>query len=248
MLHPPHVATPDRPLIVTDPKIRKMLQLAGLRFMCSRARWLDSEATRIWQFLKAGTMTSDEVDAELEEMGALDLVYPELMGASRMKHESQFSADIPPPDLDDPFPHTHPGTDELRYRFHLEEQERKKAREVPVRLQADREEWGSGFPYLEPFEFFGADDHQKMWIIKGIIARGETSAWIAPPGGMKSALMAELSLCSSYGQDWHGFQSKATLGVVYFALERADLVRRRLRAHLERIGNIGNPAISLRLP
>ncbi|MBP1065314.1 hypothetical protein JOE51_006781 [Bradyrhizobium japonicum] len=70
-----------RPLVVTDPKIRKMLQLAGLRFMCSRARWLDSEATKIGLALKAGTMTSDEVDAKLEEMGALDLVYPELMGA-----------------------------------------------------------------------------------------------------------------------------------------------------------------------
>ncbi|MET4230177.1 hypothetical protein ABIA85_003444 [Bradyrhizobium sp. LA6.10] len=77
-----HVNPDDlRPLIVTDPKIRKMLQLAGLRFMCSRARWLDSEATRIGIALKAGTMTSDEVDAKLEKMGALDLVYPELMGA-----------------------------------------------------------------------------------------------------------------------------------------------------------------------
>ncbi|MEY9465815.1 hypothetical protein ABH973_006228 [Bradyrhizobium ottawaense] len=69
-----------RPLIVTDPKIRKMLQLAGLRFVCSRARWLDSEAIRIGKALTAGTMTSDEVDAELANMGALDLVYPELMG------------------------------------------------------------------------------------------------------------------------------------------------------------------------
>ncbi|UPJ31331.1 hypothetical protein IVB54_19365 [Bradyrhizobium sp. CW1] len=69
-----------RPLIVTDPKIRKLLQLAGLRFMCSRARWLDSEARKMGLALKAGSMTSDEVDAKLEEMGALDLVYPELMG------------------------------------------------------------------------------------------------------------------------------------------------------------------------
>lgn len=70
-----------RPLIVTDPKIRKLLQLAGLRFLCSRARWLDSEATKIGLALKGGSMTSEEVDAKLEEMGALDLVYPELMGA-----------------------------------------------------------------------------------------------------------------------------------------------------------------------
>jgi hypothetical protein len=68
------------PLAVTDPKIRKLLQLAGLRFMCTRARWLDSEAMAIGKALQAGTMTMDEVDAKLEEMGALDLVYPELMG------------------------------------------------------------------------------------------------------------------------------------------------------------------------
>jgi hypothetical protein len=77
---PAQVVSDNRPLIVTDPKIRKMLQLAGLRFICSRARWVDSEATKIGIALKADTMTSDEVDALLEEMGALDLVYPELMG------------------------------------------------------------------------------------------------------------------------------------------------------------------------
>jgi hypothetical protein len=69
------------PLAVTDPKIRKLLQLAGLRFMCSRARWLESECIHLGMALKSGAMTSDEVDAKLEAMGALDLVYPELMGA-----------------------------------------------------------------------------------------------------------------------------------------------------------------------
>jgi hypothetical protein len=67
------------PLAVTDSKIRKLLQLAGLRFMCSRARWLDSEGVRLGIALKSGTMTSDQVDVELERMGALDLIYPELM-------------------------------------------------------------------------------------------------------------------------------------------------------------------------
>jgi hypothetical protein len=33
------------PLAVTDPKIRKLLQLAGLRFMITRSQWLISEAT-----------------------------------------------------------------------------------------------------------------------------------------------------------------------------------------------------------
>jgi hypothetical protein len=67
------------PLAVTDPRIRKELQLCGLRFVCSRARWLVDEATRIGIALKSGAMTSDEADAKLEEMGALDLIYPELM-------------------------------------------------------------------------------------------------------------------------------------------------------------------------
>ena len=66
-------------LMVSDPHIRTQLQLAGLRFMCTRARWLESEATVIGIALKSGKLTSAEVDAKLEEMGALDLVYPELM-------------------------------------------------------------------------------------------------------------------------------------------------------------------------
>jgi hypothetical protein len=69
------------PLAVTDPKVRKLLQLAGLRFVCSRARWIESEATQLGIALKSGKITSDEADARLEELGALDLVYPELMGA-----------------------------------------------------------------------------------------------------------------------------------------------------------------------
>jgi hypothetical protein len=72
---PPQIS----PLAVTDPKIRKQLQLAGLRFMITRARWLESEATKVGKALKSGAMTSEEVDAVLEELGALDLCYPELM-------------------------------------------------------------------------------------------------------------------------------------------------------------------------
>jgi hypothetical protein len=42
--------------------------------------WLESEATQLGIALKSGKITSDELDAKLAEMGALDLVYPELMG------------------------------------------------------------------------------------------------------------------------------------------------------------------------
>jgi hypothetical protein len=70
----------DSPVRVSDPKIRKLLQFAGLRFGITRARWVESEFTALGVALNTGTMTSDEVDAALAEMGALDLVYPELMG------------------------------------------------------------------------------------------------------------------------------------------------------------------------
>ena len=75
-------ATKPHPLKVTDQRIRKQLQLAGLRFVCTRARWLESEATLIGIALKSGEITLDEADARIDELGALDLVYPELMGCA----------------------------------------------------------------------------------------------------------------------------------------------------------------------
>lgn len=70
-------------LMVADPKIRIQLQLAGLLFIRSRAQWLDSEALLLATNLKKGNLSSAEVDARLEDMGALDLVYPELMGCEQ---------------------------------------------------------------------------------------------------------------------------------------------------------------------
>lgn len=67
------------PLYVSDPKIRKMLQLAGLRFVCSRALWLHHEAKKIGEGLNLGAITSQEADLKIDELGILDLVYPELM-------------------------------------------------------------------------------------------------------------------------------------------------------------------------
>jgi hypothetical protein len=74
----------------------------------------------------------------------------------------------------------------------------------------------------------------KNWLMKGVIAKHETSMWIAPPGKLKSALMTDLAIHLASGMDWRGYQSKETCGVVYFALERADLVKRRLAAHQRR--------------
>ena len=51
------------PLAVTDPKIRVMLQLAGLRFMITRANWLISEATILGKALKSGEWTATGAEA-----------------------------------------------------------------------------------------------------------------------------------------------------------------------------------------
>jgi hypothetical protein len=71
----------------------------------------------------------------------------------------------------------------------------------------------------------------KPWLIKNVIARGETSSWIAPPGKGKSALLTDISVHLAGGADWRGYHTKDRAGVIYFALERADLVKRRLIAH-----------------
>ena len=92
-----------------------------------------------------------------------------------------------------------------------------------------------GYPFKTFDEMFG-ETAAKNWLIKGVLAKGETSAWIAPPGGMKSALLAQASICVGSGLDWQGKRNKGAAGVVYFALERADLVEKRIKAHCLRLG------------
>jgi AAA domain len=74
----------------------------------------------------------------------------------------------------------------------------------------------------------------KPWIIKNVIARDETSSWIAPPGKGKSALLTDIAVHSAAFKHWRGYRTKDRSGVVYFALERARLVHRRLLAHKRR--------------
>ena len=102
-------------------------------------------------------------------------------------------------------------------------------------VQLDRAKSTQGYKFQTAAEM-SAMPVKKDWLIKGVFARGKSSAWVAPPGGMKSALLAEASVCVAYGQDWHGYRNKGATGVVYFALERADLVRRRILAHVVRLG------------
>jgi hypothetical protein len=106
--------------------------------------------------------------------------------------------------------------------------------------QVERSQTLRGYPFVT-FDEMDAESPAKQWLIKGILARGETSAWIAPPGAMKSALLAQAAICVGAGLDWHGYRNKGAAGVVYFAIERADLVKRRLRAHRRILGLAGTP-------
>jgi hypothetical protein len=81
----------------------------------------------------------------------------------------------------------------------------------------------------------------KRWLIKGVIACGETSSWIAPPGKGKSALHSDISVHLAAGLDWRGHRTKGKFGVVYFAFERADLVKRRNAAYAKRLNLKGLP-------
>jgi hypothetical protein len=83
---------------------------------------------------------------------------------------------------------------------------------------------------LEHYENFDTSV-SKNWIIKNVIAEGETSSWIGPPGAGKSALVTDLAIHIASSKDWRGHRSKQQCGVVYLALERGELVKRRLIAH-----------------
>lgn len=88
---------------------------------------------------------------------------------------------------------------------------------------------GGGIP-LEFYEDFDKTVSKKA-IIKGVLYKGERSSWVGPPGSGKSALLTDLAIHAAEGADWRGHRSKDNVAVVYFALERKELVKRRMRAH-----------------
>src|SRR5262249_29838181 len=47
----------------------------------------------------------------------------------------------------------------------------------------------------------------------------------------KSALLCDIFVHGSSNTDWRGYRTKGKFGGLYFALERIDLVKRRLIAH-----------------
>jgi hypothetical protein len=118
--------------------------------------------------------------------------------------------------------------------------------DIPESADGDRDlDPAKEHPAALPLKLTYFDDcgafAQKRHILKGITALGETSAWIAPPGAGKSALLTEISVHSAAGLDWRGHRSKMACGVVVFALERADLFKRRLVVYQLRDGLTGLP-------
>lgn len=103
------------------------------------------------------------------------------------------------------------------------------------------------FQYALPFHTFDQciDAAPKAWLMENVIASGEDSSWYGPPGEGKSGLLTDLAVHVASGRDWRGYKFNRDMserrGVVYFALERADLTKRRLRAYMQRDGLSGLP-------
>jgi hypothetical protein len=100
--------------------------------------------------------------------------------------------------------------------------------------------------------FIAFDDIQvqveKSWIMKNVLARGETSSWIGGPGKGKSAIVADLCVHVASPRDWRGYRSKERCAVVILAFERADLMLRRLEAYKRRHGLADLPVVVIRAP
>ncbi len=82
-----------------------------------------------------------------------------------------------------------------------------------------------GWPRRRARDF--RDTISKDWIMKGVVAPGEVSNFCGLPKSGKSGLVEDLCLHIVAGRDWRGYRSKKQGGIIYFALERADLVERR---------------------
>jgi hypothetical protein len=94
-------------------------------------------------------------------------------------------------------------------------------------------------PRALPFKIFDEITSaviNKPWIIKNVVARGETSSWVGPPGSTKSSLWTDIAVHVAGQGSWRGHRIKTNTGVVFFAMERAALVERRLYGYRLRDG------------
>jgi hypothetical protein len=129
-------------------------------------------------------------------------------------------------------------TNELKDRFSgAHANDNKKPLQLPNQVKAD----------LKPrFEVTWFDDVDKApakeHVLKGVIAAGEFSLWVAKPGTGKSALLCDIGCHIAAGRDWHGRTVKQGL-VVFFAAERKLLTERRVAAWRKTYGLSGAPLV-----
>lgn len=69
----------------------------------------------------------------------------------------------------------------------------------------------------------------KSWLVERLLGAGEQSAFYGKPGSGKSVLVGDLGLHVAAGKDWHRRRVRQG-AVIYFALERYELVKRRTLA------------------
>ncbi|MGX1230602.1 AAA family ATPase [Bradyrhizobium barranii subsp. barranii] len=93
-----------------------------------------------------------------------------------MKYENHFEADIPAPDPNDPFPHTHPGTDDARYKAYLQETEwRRENRELDAKIvsvDAQPPPKPSKFRRTNTNDIMARDYPAIKWVVPGYISEG----------------------------------------------------------------------------
>jgi archaellum biogenesis ATPase FlaH len=72
------------------------------------------------------------------------------------------------------------------------------------------------------------DDDEREWLVYGMFAKGEMSVVFGEPSAGKSIIAGDIALHVAQGMPWFGLETSKTI-VLYYAAERAKLVKRRLR-------------------
>ncbi|MGH6865569.1 MAG: AAA family ATPase [Methyloceanibacter sp.] len=100
--------------------------------------------------------------------------------------------------------------------------------DVNARLDAEVIALDAKIPSFTLFRDIGLEP-RKTWLVHEFLGEGELSCVFGPPGSGKSVLAGDLAATLAAGRDWFG--RRVQFGsVLYVALERAALVKRRLAA------------------
>ena len=79
------------------------------------------------------------------------------------------------------------------------------------------------------------NDVAKTWLVDRLLGAGEFSAWYGPPGSGKSVGVEDVTIHVAAGRAWFG-RNTMKGAVLYIALERAELVKRRAVAFRKKHG------------